>query len=229
MNPDSSPRAGPRAGVAWRHHAHLPSTCSVRPFLEGNLFVVWAPVFVRTHDRPAVARLHRSVSVSDPRRSARHWLLWGVVLVLVGAGLCPGTGRAQPDASPPEASYVHRHWTTADGLPVNTMRDLAQGPQGYLWMATYASLVRFDGVEFSTMTAATSDLPTNRPQTLQVGPEGDLWSRTEGEQMIQIDPRRRIVVGTYRQRAGRRRRWGSAPRSGACGAYATGPPSPPWC
>ena len=41
-------------------------------------------------------------------------------------------------------SYTQHHWTTEDGLPVNSVRDIVQGPQGYLWLATYDGLVRFD-------------------------------------------------------------------------------------
>ena len=99
-------------------------------------------------------------------------------------------------------SYTHRHWTTEEGLPVGTIRDLAQGPQGYLWAATYAGLVRFDGREFETMTAAGSGLPNNRLRRLQRGPSGDLWIRTAGEQVVRVDPRRRAVVATYGKGAG---------------------------
>lgn len=132
----------------------------------------------------------------EARRLGVFSLAWMVVL------LSPRAGQAQPDAASTEGPYVYRQWTTEEGLPVNTVRDVAQGPQGYLWLATYAGLVRFDGVEFSTMTAANSALPTNRLQTLQVGPEGDLWGRTAGERIVQIDPWRHSVVGRYGQGAG---------------------------
>ena len=48
-------------------------------------------------------------------------------------------------------SYTQHHWTAEDGLPVNSVREIAEGPQGYLWLATYDGLVRFDGVEFAEM------------------------------------------------------------------------------
>ena len=54
----------------------------------------------------------------------------------------PRPAAAQETGGP---SYAQRHWTAEDGLPVNSVRDLAQGPQGYLWAATYVGLVRFDG------------------------------------------------------------------------------------
>ena len=66
--------------------------------------------------------------------------LCAVGLILV----CPSGAGAQPSPS-----FAQRHWTAEDGLPVNSVRDITEGPQGYLWLATYDGLVRFDGVEFT--------------------------------------------------------------------------------
>ncbi|MCW3052054.1 MAG: Two component regulator propeller, partial [Chthonomonadales bacterium] len=41
-------------------------------------------------------------------------------------------------------------WTTKDGLPTAAINAMAQTPDGYLWLATNAGLVRFDGVTFQT-------------------------------------------------------------------------------
>ena len=40
-------------------------------------------------------------------------------------------------------------WTTANGLPQNTVNGVAQTPDGYLWLATFDGLARFDGVRFT--------------------------------------------------------------------------------
>lgn len=40
-------------------------------------------------------------------------------------------------------------WTTANGLPQNTVTGLAQTPDGYLWLSTFDGLARFDGVRFN--------------------------------------------------------------------------------
>ncbi|GIV60200.1 MAG: hybrid sensor histidine kinase/response regulator [Rhodothermaceae bacterium] len=55
--------------------------------------------------------------------------------------------RAQPAGS---GSYLLRAWTTAEGLPASFVGDLAQTPDGYLWLATGGGLVRFDGIDFRT-------------------------------------------------------------------------------
>ena len=42
-------------------------------------------------------------------------------------------------------------WTTRHGLPQNTVRALAQTPDGYVWIATLGGLARFDGRRFHVM------------------------------------------------------------------------------
>ncbi len=44
--------------------------------------------------------------------------------------------------------FSQRVWQRADGLPSNEITDLCQDHQGYLWVATSAGLVRFDGSRF---------------------------------------------------------------------------------
>lgn len=46
------------------------------------------------------------------------------------------------------SGWVLRTWQSDDGLPNNNVTDLAQTPDGYLWIATPAQLARFDGVQF---------------------------------------------------------------------------------
>ena len=46
------------------------------------------------------------------------------------------------------SEYVCSVWTAQDGLPGNTVTDLIQGKNGYIYIGTYEGLVRFDGIEF---------------------------------------------------------------------------------
>ena len=93
-----------------------------------------------------------------------------------------------------EPSYTQHHWTTEDGLPVNSVRDIAEGPQGYLWLATYDGLVRFDGVEFAEMSGGNSALPTSQIAKVHHGPEGRILARTETGTVARIDPERPAVT-----------------------------------
>jgi len=43
----------------------------------------------------------------------------------------------------------HDVWTSAEGLPQDSIRAAAQTADGYLWFATTNGLVRFDGVSFT--------------------------------------------------------------------------------
>ncbi len=45
-------------------------------------------------------------------------------------------------------TYSVRRWTTDHGLLSNQVHDLAQTPDGYLWIATHSGLMRFDGNRF---------------------------------------------------------------------------------
>jgi ligand-binding sensor domain-containing protein len=69
-----------------------------------------------------------------------------------------------------------------------------QGPQGYLWLATYDGLVRFDGVEFAEMSGGNSALPTSQIAKVHHGPEGRILARTETGTVARIDPERPAVT-----------------------------------
>lgn len=48
----------------------------------------------------------------------------------------------------PLAAYARDVWTTRDGLPHNQVNDIAQTADGYLWLATWEGLVRYNGQDF---------------------------------------------------------------------------------
>jgi ligand-binding sensor domain-containing protein len=47
------------------------------------------------------------------------------------------------------AQYRFDHWTADNGLPQNSVRDIVQTRDGYLWLTTFDGLMRFDGVRFT--------------------------------------------------------------------------------
>ncbi|HEV2380445.1 MAG TPA: two-component regulator propeller domain-containing protein [Terriglobia bacterium] len=76
--------------------------------------------------------------------------------------------------------YVYTVWQTSEGLPQNTVRAIAQTPDGFLWLATPAGLVRFDGVNFRTFDRYnTPALPENSMTAVAVGRDGELWIGTD--------------------------------------------------
>lgn len=77
-------------------------------------------------------------------------------------------------------------WTADNGLPQNIVLAICQTPDGYLWLATFNGLVRFDGVRFVTYNRSnTPGIKGNRFGSLFCTPDGDLWAGTEGSGVTQ--------------------------------------------
>jgi signal transduction histidine kinase/ligand-binding sensor domain-containing protein len=93
-----------------------------------------------------------------------------VRVALLAATLCCGAQQAI-------AGYRFDHWTTDNGLPHNSVHGIVQTQDGYLWIATYDGLVRFDGVKFTTYDKGNSKgIASNRFQLLFEDTQGVLWS-----------------------------------------------------
>jgi len=45
--------------------------------------------------------------------------------------------------------YMKDSWTVTDGLPINSVQNITQTDDGYLWLGTEEGLVKFDGADFS--------------------------------------------------------------------------------
>ncbi len=103
-------------------------------------------------------------------RALRLALLWLVVA-------CGGAVGARTEG---QAEYTVRAWLTEDGLPQSSVKSMVQTPDGYLWLATFNGLARFDGVRFTVFdTANVPGLPGNRLTRLFVDRAGALWMITE--------------------------------------------------
>lgn len=84
-----------------------------------------------------------------------------------------------PAAIQPADNYLIRNWTTADGLPENTVRAIIETRDGYLWMGTANGLARFDGVRFTSFDAAnTPEFFSANIAELAEDPQGGLWIRS---------------------------------------------------
>jgi len=77
--------------------------------------------------------------------------------------------------------YVRDHWGLREGLPQLSVTDIAQTPDGYLWVATEEGLARFDGVRFTVFDEEnTQGLRSRNIEALAVGIDGALWIGTIG-------------------------------------------------
>jgi ligand-binding sensor domain-containing protein/two-component sensor histidine kinase len=78
--------------------------------------------------------------------------------------------------------YMIRTLEVDDGLPVSTVTDVAQTPDGYLWIGTLlGGLARYDGVKFDIYGMLnTPELKNASARRLCVDSEGVLWVATYG-------------------------------------------------
>jgi signal transduction histidine kinase/ligand-binding sensor domain-containing protein len=108
------------------------------------------------------------------RGGCRSVCLWWLLAVS-----CPGATAL--------AQYRFDHWSADNGLPQNSVRDVIQTRDGYLWLTTFDGLVRFDGVRFTIFNKSNSPgIITNRFFYLYEDGQGDLWASTEDSGMTRL-------------------------------------------
>ena len=72
------------------------------------------------------------------------------------------------------------HYSTEDGLCSDAISYLAQDDYGYIWIATWNGLARFDGYHFQNYkTGAASHIPNlhNRILSLSIDSQQNVWMR----------------------------------------------------
>lgn len=82
----------------------------------------------------------------------------------------------------------------ADGLPSTTIPALARDRHGYLWVATWDGLARYDGVGFRTWRHDPDDpasLPGNVVQALHIDRHDRIWVATESSGLSMMDTDRK--------------------------------------
>ncbi len=80
---------------------------------------------------------------------------------------------------PPER-FTISHWTMDDGLPQSSANDILQTKDGYLWLATFGGLVRYNGESFTVFDRSNSNgMRSDRILSLFEDRSGALWCSTE--------------------------------------------------
>lgn len=89
-----------------------------------------------------------------------------------------------------EAAFSQQYfkkWTTEDGLPQNNVINIAQTPDGYLWVATLDGLARFDGARFKIFNKSnTPEMPNNRILRIFTDIDGRLWFNYPDDQTVVV-------------------------------------------
>lgn len=125
-----------------------------------------------------------SARTKGPSRLRRRSLIW------IAAGLGSWLGAARLVAStvellPDLPGYVHELLGVEDGLPAAGIAQILQTRDGYLWLATFDGLVRYDGVRFELLTSEqVPALGSNRIHVLAESRDGVLWLLTEQGHLV---------------------------------------------
>lgn len=86
------------------------------------------------------------------------------------------------------AEFVSRTWTAANGLPGNSIQDIIQDSDGYIYLGTYGGLVRFDGVKFLTYNRNYDDkFDFVSARVVFEDKKGNIWSGSNDEGLFRID------------------------------------------
>ena len=99
----------------------------------------------------------------------------GAAMLALAAG-----AFARPLPVRPDWPFLIDVWETDDGLPQNSVTSIAQTSDGFLWLGTFAGLVRFDGVEFDVFDKFnTAGLSSSSVTAMLADSRGRLWVGTD--------------------------------------------------
>jgi len=107
-----------------------------------------------------------------PQRSIPKRLIIGLTCALYASAPSPAAAQSRDVL----AEYTVTSWSARNGLPSNGVWAIAQDAVGYLWLATDAGLVRFDGIRFvSGESLGLDGLPSVQAFSFAIGNDGALW------------------------------------------------------
>jgi signal transduction histidine kinase len=76
--------------------------------------------------------------------------------------------------------FISAQWTMDEGLPQSSVNSILQTKDGYLWLATFGGLTRFNGESFTVFNQSnTRDIRSDRVLKLYDDRSGALWFSTE--------------------------------------------------
>ncbi|NMM50455.1 sensor histidine kinase [Marinigracilibium pacificum] len=83
-------------------------------------------------------------------------------------------------------NYQYDQWTSDNGLPNNSIRDIIQDHEGFLWFATYNGLCKFDGYDIETFNFSnTSEIKSSGFLSLYHSiQDSSLWIGTNGQGLL---------------------------------------------
>lgn len=83
-----------------------------------------------------------------------------------------------PDSN--KNQYYIERWTTDNGLPSNTLIKIHKSKKGYIWIASFDGLAKFDGVQFTNYNRTSTNMVSNSISQIKEGANNKLWIGTYG-------------------------------------------------
>lgn len=116
------------------------------------------------------------------------FLLHRVSGALLAAGLLGLWNFCLPASAAHHPAWNLRVWRSDEGLPDNAVVGIGQTGDGFLWVATQGGLVRFDGLEFREVRAATAaGVPSGLMRLLCLDHENRLWVAKDRGVLLCLD------------------------------------------
>lgn len=92
------------------------------------------------------------------------------------------------------SQYAIRTYTIEDGLPSNALNDFLQTPDGYLWIASYQGIIRFDGFDFEIFNTENTDVfQSNNFRSILAGDDGTLFFEVQSHPDVAYKDGRFII------------------------------------
>ncbi len=102
------------------------------------------------------------------------------MLFILATFIVSFVGQPPVRLAEPADSFIVRQWTVDEGLPVNTLSEVVQTPDGFLWISSFDGLIRFNGDLFDVFTKKTHPaIQSNRLAHLELAKDGSLWIAQE--------------------------------------------------
>lgn len=83
--------------------------------------------------------------------------------------------------------FLQTHINSKNGLPQNTINDIAFDKHGFVWLATEDGIVRYDGANCKVYNSSNSGLKTNRTEQFIKTENGDLYCTMDESDLYKIN------------------------------------------
>lgn len=105
---------------------------------------------------------------------------------------------SQPSIEYTNSNFAIENWNTENGLPQNSINAMVQTKDGYIWIATFGGLTRFDGENFKVFTKSnTPQMKSDRILSLYVDKKNTLWIGTENNGLMKMSGGKFISLNDY--------------------------------